>query len=82
MTDKILTRIATRQSVSRASLLDILCLTALMHYQDQSAFMIDLQQMAMALNLATHRSLVIIDEFGKGTESYGGDGDTGNESEH
>lgn len=33
--------------------------------------MIDLQQMSVALNLATHRSLLIFDEFGKGTESQG-----------
>lgn len=58
MTDKILTRISTRESVSRA----------------QSAFMIDLQQMSMALNLATRRSLLVIDEIGKGTESYDGAG--------
>lgn len=55
LTDKILTRIWTRESVSRA----------------QSAFMIDLQQMSLALSLTTRRSLIIIDEFGKGTESYG-----------
>lgn len=55
LTDKILTRIATRETVSRF----------------QSAFMIDLQQVALAMTLATHRSLVIIDEFGKGTESSG-----------
>lgn len=58
LTDKILTRIATRESVSRI----------------QSAFMIDLQQISVALNLATRRSLLIIDEFGKGTESYTGAG--------
>lgn len=58
LTDKILTRISTRESVSRI----------------QSAFMIDLQQVSMALSLATHRSLLIIDEFGKGTESYDGAG--------
>lgn len=39
--------------------------------QVQSTFMIDLQQISVALNLATPRSLLIIDEFGKGTESYG-----------
>jgi len=58
LTDKILTRIATRESVSRI----------------QSAFMIDLQQISIALSLATRRSLLIIDEFGKGTESYDGVG--------
>ena len=58
ITDKILTRIATRESVSRA----------------QSAFMIDLQQMSMALSSATPRSLLVIDEFGKGTGSADGAG--------
>ena len=55
LTDKILTRIATRETVSKT----------------QSAFMIDVQQISLALNQATRRSLVIIDEFGKGTESCG-----------
>lgn len=55
LTDKILTRIATTETVSRV----------------QSAFMIDLQQVSTAINLATSRSLVIIDEFGKGTNSNG-----------
>ncbi|EMD01095.1 hypothetical protein BAUCODRAFT_62522 [Baudoinia panamericana UAMH 10762] len=58
LTDKILTRISTRESVSRI----------------QSAFMIDLQQISVALSLATRRSLLVIDEFGKGTESYDGAG--------
>jgi DNA mismatch repair protein MSH5 len=58
ITDKILTRIATRESISKA----------------QSAFMIDLQQIALAMTLATNRSLIIIDEFGKGTNSYDGAG--------
>ncbi|KAL2043280.1 hypothetical protein N7G274_003586 [Stereocaulon virgatum] len=58
LTDKILTRIATRETVSRF----------------QSAFMIDLQQVALAMTLATNRSLVIIDEFGKGTDSSDGAG--------
>lgn len=58
LTDKILTRIATRETVSKA----------------QSAFVIDLQQIALAMKLATARSLVIIDEFGKGTDSTDGAG--------
>ena len=58
LTDKILTRISTRESVSRI----------------QSAFMIDLQQISVALSLATRRSLIIIDEFGKGTDSNDGAG--------
>lgn len=58
LTDKILTRIATRESVSRT----------------QSAFTIDLQQISTALSLATPRSLLLIDEFGKGTEAADGAG--------
>lgn len=58
LTDKILTRIATRESVSRS----------------QSAFMIDLQQVALSLTLATRRTLVVIDEFGKGTNVSDGAG--------
>ena len=55
ITDKILTRVTTRETVSKI----------------QSAFMIDLQQISSALCLATHRSLLIIDEFGKGTDANG-----------
>jgi hypothetical protein len=55
LTDKILTRITTRETVSKM----------------QSAFMIDVQQIALALKQATRRSLVVIDEFGKGTDSCG-----------
>lgn len=58
ITDKILSRVTTRETVSRT----------------QSAFMIDLQQISLALSLATHRSLLIIDEFGKGTDSVDGAG--------
>ncbi|KAL8690026.1 MAG: hypothetical protein Q9218_004440, partial [Villophora microphyllina] len=53
LTDKILTRIATKETTTKI----------------QSAFMIDLQQVTKAINMSTHRSLVIIDEFGKGTGS-------------
>ena len=58
LTDKILTRITTKETVSKA----------------QSAFMIDLQQIAIALTSCTPRSLVVIDEFGKGTDSFDGAG--------
>lgn len=55
LTDKILTRITTRETVSKI----------------QSAFMIDLQQISSIVDLATHRSLLVIDEFGKGTDAAG-----------
>ncbi|KAL3420742.1 MutS domain V [Phlyctema vagabunda] len=58
LTDRIFTRIATRESVSR----------------NQSAFMIDLQQVALAIGSSTRRSLIIIDEFGKGTNAADGAG--------
>ena len=58
LTDKILSRVTTRETVSRA----------------KSAFMIDLQQISLALNLATRRSLLIVDEFGKGTDASDGAG--------
>ncbi|KAG2066456.1 hypothetical protein BDR04DRAFT_1081862 [Suillus decipiens] len=49
--DKIFTRIQTRESVSKA----------------QSAFMIDLNQVSLALRNCTVNSLILLDEFGKGT---------------
>ncbi|KAJ9303252.1 hypothetical protein DTO271G3_626 [Paecilomyces variotii] len=58
ITDKILTRVTTRETVSKG----------------QSAFMIDLQQMSLALRMATNRSLLIIDEFGRGTDWSDGAG--------
>ncbi|KAG9293455.1 hypothetical protein G9A89_009179 [Geosiphon pyriformis] len=58
LTDKILTRVQTRETISRI----------------QSAFMIDLQQISMALRSCTSRSLLIFDEFGKGTGSTDGAG--------
>lgn len=58
LTDKILCRVTTRETVSRA----------------QSAFMIDLQQISQALSLSTPKSLLVIDEFGKGTDTSDGAG--------
>jgi DNA mismatch repair protein MSH5 len=58
ITDRILTRIATRESVARS----------------ESAFAIDLRQVAFAMNFATRQSLIIIDEFGKGTNNHDGAG--------
>ncbi|KAI4142751.1 MAG: hypothetical protein LQ340_007240, partial [Diploschistes diacapsis] len=58
LTDQILTRIATRETVSKV----------------QSAFMIDLQQISTSLSSLTRRSLVVIDEFGKGTNAADGAG--------
>ncbi|KAK1757587.1 muts domain V-domain-containing protein [Echria macrotheca] len=51
ITDRILTRIATRETV----------------VDDESAFLVDLRQAAFTINFATRRSLVLADEFGKGT---------------
>ncbi|EFI27156.1 DNA mismatch repair protein Msh5 [Coprinopsis cinerea okayama7 len=56
--DKIFTRVSTRESVSKA----------------QSAFMIDLNQVSLALRNCTPRSLILLDEFGKGTLSTDGAG--------
>lgn len=56
ITDKLFTRIKTTETVS----------------QPQSAFAFDLQQLQRALNNSTNHSLIIIDEFGKGTDSCDG----------
>lgn len=56
LVDGIFSRIHTRETVSVA----------------RSAFQIDLSQVAQALRRSTPRSLMIIDEFGKGTESFDG----------
>ncbi|KAF4524171.1 hypothetical protein B566_EDAN010627 [Ephemera danica] len=56
LVDKIFTRIQTNESVS----------TRL------SAFMIDLRQMSLALTSSSPRSLLVVDEFGKGTSELDG----------
>ncbi|KAL2269874.1 hypothetical protein VTJ83DRAFT_2058 [Remersonia thermophila] len=56
ITDRILTRIATRETV----------------VSDESAFLVDVKQAAFAMNFATRRSLLLIDEFGKGTTAETG----------
>ncbi|GAA6033865.1 hypothetical protein JCM8097_000376 [Rhodosporidiobolus ruineniae] len=58
LTDRILTRVSTRESITRGA----------------SAFMIDLQQVSFLLRNLTPSSLVLLDEFGKGTEPDDGAG--------
>jgi len=55
LVDKVFTRIRTTESIST----------------NLSAFCIDLNQVSVAVRYATARSLVILDEFGKGTETVG-----------
>ncbi|XP_046326670.2 mutS protein homolog 5-like [Haliotis rufescens] len=56
MVDRIFTRVKSLESVSLGL----------------STFMLDINQMAEALRSANERSLVIVDEFGKGTETTDG----------
>ena len=56
LVDKIFTRIHTLETVS----------------VDMSSYMIELDQVSVAVQGATDRSLVLLDEFGKGTETADG----------
>ncbi|KAG9117287.1 MutS protein msh5 [Ceratobasidium sp. 392] len=56
--DKIFTRVQTQEGVSKL----------------QSSFMIDLSQVSLALRNSTARSLIVLDEFGKGSLSTDGAG--------
>ncbi|PHH77469.1 hypothetical protein CDD82_3491 [Ophiocordyceps australis] len=58
VTDKILTRISTRESMCGL----------------ESAFAIDVKQAAQAMRFSTRQSLVLVDEFGKGTNPDDGAG--------
>lgn len=60
LTDRIFTRLNANDSVTSAV--------------QQSAFMRDLSQLAAMLRHATHRSLLLVDEFGKGTLAADGVG--------
>uniref|UniRef100_A0A3Q2CPE0 MutS protein homolog 5 n=1 Tax=Cyprinodon variegatus TaxID=28743 RepID=A0A3Q2CPE0_CYPVA len=58
LVDGIFTRMQSRESISVGL----------------SSFMVDLNQMALALNSSSGNSLVLIDEFGKGTNTLQADG--------
>ncbi|KAL0936643.1 DNA mismatch repair protein [Colletotrichum truncatum] len=58
ITDQLLTRISTQESISQA----------------ESAFGVELRQIAFLIKRATCRSLVVVDEFGKGTTPDDGSG--------
>ena len=72
ITDKILTKINTQDSVSNVRQIHRYTrLPKLIPSQIQSTFMNDLQQISLSLKQARSQSLVIIDEFGKGTNECG-----------
>ena len=55
LVDRIFTRIHSRETVSLG----------------QSTFMLDTRQISVMLRHSTERSLLLIDEYGKGTNSIG-----------
>ncbi len=55
LTDRIFTRIHSRETATL----------------NQSSFMIDCLQLSLMLRYGTDRSLLVIDEFGKGTHPVG-----------
>lgn len=56
LTDKILSRIRTRESIMKT----------------ESSFELDSKQMAKCLNFCTEKSILLIDEYGKGTDIFDG----------
>jgi DNA mismatch repair protein MSH5 len=56
LVDQMFTRIHSKETVSKM----------------QSAFLLDLQQVTKAMHGATEHSLVLMDEFGKGTQTADG----------
>ena len=79
----VFTRVQTRESVSkvilenrirlllRGQLLIVILAGVVFHTKVQSSFMIDLNQVSLALRNSTARSLILLDEFGKGTAPAG-----------